>query len=162
MRPCGVEGGAGSHYFELLKMEEGPKEYEKYLELERFRAGYDEKARLMMFLREFGNADAFKELGFTKKDIKTLMQMDTASLGELLGAMKEFNLSAKEVMASLTTMLEEQKAYGYQDFSTAVSGVINQYAKRHAPQWLHVGTSAQAYRPVYEDAYEAAENFLRA
>ncbi len=107
--------------------------------------------------------EGYKSLnGFTKKDIKTLMQMDTASLGELLGAMKEFNLSAKEVMASLTTMLEEQKAYGYQDFSTAVSGVINQYAKRHAPQWLHVGTSAQAYRPVYEDAYEAAENFLRA
>ncbi len=115
-RPCGVKGGAMSHLYELEIREKGPEAWKKYLELEKYRAEYDGKARLMQNLRSlntgFSEENIFKKLGFSEEDIKILMNADAETLNELVDAIKYGEMSVNEIMIEINKMIEHQSTRG--------------------------------------------------
>jgi len=93
IRPCGVPGGAGDHYFELLKREEGPGAWMKYLKTEAMRTQYDENARLMQFLRENEGENVYARLGYTEETSDWFMDLDVDSF---------FKLAKREMLPKTT------------------------------------------------------------
>ena len=140
VRPCGVEGGAFSHYYELLQMEKGPEAWERYIKLQEYRSQYDDNAAIMQYLREFGGNDILAAAGFNKEVSKVLMKLDPETLEELIQIMQNKKIPANNITGMICEVLDTQSVYGYQDIRAAAKKVIAKYNKpayTQASSWAH-------------------------
>lgn len=100
VRPCGVQGGAGSHYFELCMLDADPKKYYKYMELQRYRARYDANARLSCFLSN--------NQTYNSEEVEKLLEMlknGTLSIDDIMMIIDDYGESIpnsiKQILKSL-------------------------------------------------------------